>query len=57
VTVPDPPPEWAQGIEWTKVISDVRKGFEIKRIWEEQTEGKRDMSISGSTSTGPTLIF
>ncbi len=40
VTVPDPPPEWAQGIEWTKVISDVRKGFEIKRIWEEQAEGK-----------------
>ena len=40
VTVPDPPPEWAQGIDWTKVISDVRKGFEIKRIWEEQAEGK-----------------
>ena len=29
------PLKWGKGIEWTKVISDGRKGFEIKRIWEE----------------------
>jgi len=40
VTVPDPPPEWAQGINWESVLSDIRKGYEIKRIWEEQAQDK-----------------
>ena len=53
VTVPGPPLKWAKGIEWTKVISAVWKGFEIKRIREEQAEGKRGASISGRRSTEP----
>ena len=40
VSSPEPSPDWSQGIDWESVLSDIRKGHEIKRIWEEQAEGK-----------------
>jgi transposase len=40
VSSPEPSPDWSQGIDWESVLADIRKGYEIKRIWEEQAKGK-----------------
>lgn len=38
VLAPQEPPEpaWASRVEWTAVTSEISRGFEIKRIWEER---------------------
>lgn len=31
-------PAWASRVEWTAVVSELGRGFEIKRIWEERAK-------------------
>lgn len=39
LTPQDPPePAWASRVEWAAVVSELGRGFEIKRIWEERAK-------------------
>ncbi len=31
-------PDWALGLEWTAILEELGRGFEIKRIWEERAQ-------------------
>ncbi len=31
-------PDWAQGLEWTAILEELGRGFEIIRIWEERAK-------------------
>lgn len=37
-------PAWATRVEWSAVVGEIERGFEIKRIWEERVESATSYS-------------
>jgi hypothetical protein len=38
MTPPVPEPLWANGVEWSAVLSELGLGYELKRIWEDRAQ-------------------